>query len=71
MLPPACSRQQANNPLPRVFTKENEQESFKAAFEKIWGPMEEIENLPLAPWMKSTAADIGTTSRPTFPSSSS
>ncbi len=34
------------NPLPQVFPNEKDQKEFKAAFYKIWGPMEEIEKLP-------------------------
>ena len=46
MLPPACiSEQREANPLPKVYADEKDQEGFKAAFEKIWGPMEEIEKL--------------------------
>jgi hypothetical protein len=35
-----------NNPLPKIFPDEGYQENFKAAFEKIWAPMEDIEKLP-------------------------
>ena len=35
------------NPLPKLFsTDENAQKEFKEAFERIWGPMEEIAKLP-------------------------
>ncbi len=34
------------NPLPILFSDEKNQKGFEAAFEKIWGPMEDIEKLP-------------------------
>src|SRR5271157_5635044 len=34
------------NPLPQVFPRPDDQEVFKAEFEKIWKPMEEIAALP-------------------------
>jgi len=35
-----------NNRLPEVYSDADEQGKFKAAFENIWGRMEEIEKLP-------------------------
>ena len=40
------TEQRESNPLPRLFPDDNDQTLFKAAFEKIWRPMEEIEKLP-------------------------
>ena len=34
------------NPLPKIYPDAEAQEGFKAAFESIWRPMEDIEKLP-------------------------
>ena len=57
------------NPLARaLFRPKRIRKDFEAAFEKIWGPMEEIEKLPPQPALDDfTAVNTGTTSTDYFP----
>ena len=47
MRPTSCMTSMLrNNPLPSVFSEDDDQTGFEAVFKKIWQPMEEIEKLP-------------------------